>query len=289
MVLKECEFERWVRASHELFEIFEGRYSAYPLARKWVQEWLHSDKFTVSKEDLEIIDSLILNFNYNVFRNVRDEIEKDDHKWKALVSEIDQQFKRLKENNLTPGTHTNVGFAVAPYLFTWNFQRFKEYFKAKKEGFNLESYFNSLGEFLRIKKEELRVFKDKKLVFDELDQVAVKRIFKEINNKLKEIGIGNDEPTGTVKLLHIFAPYYFPLIDNAIARSVGLLSKEKRLSSNSYLEWMCRLKRWLGNYSKETIAKLEEDYGSSILKLVDEGLYMMSTVKQQIRVAKLGI
>lgn len=153
----------------------------------------------------------------------------------------------------------------------------------------MESYFNSLGEFLRIKKEELRVFKDKKLVFDELDQVAVKRIFKEINNKLKEIGIGNDEPTGTVKLLHIFAPYYFPLIDNAIARSVGLLSKEKRLSSNSYLEWMYRLKRWLGNYSKETIAKLEEDYGSSILKLVDEGLYMMSTVKQQIRVAKLVI
>jgi len=48
------------------------------------------------------------------------------------------------------------------------------------------------------------------------------------------------------------------------------------------------LKRWLQNYT-EMIERLERQYNSTIIRLVDEGLYMMSTVKQRTRVAELGI
>jgi hypothetical protein len=51
---------------------------------------------------------------------------------------------------------------------------------------------------------------------------------------------------------------------------------------------MNALKSWIQNYV-EVIEKLEKDYDSSILKLIDEGLYMMSTVKLRTRVAMLGI
>jgi len=51
---------------------------------------------------------------------------------------------------------------------------------------------------------------------------------------------------------------------------------------------MQRLKSWLGNY-KDVIEELENKYESSILKLIDEGFYMMCSVNLHIRVSKLGI
>ncbi|MEM3402628.1 MAG: hypothetical protein QXH08_05350 [Candidatus Hadarchaeales archaeon] len=289
-MLEKDDFLKWVNASHHMFEIFEGRNDAYPLAKKWIREWSDFGKFIIDERDNGIVNLLITSFDYDVFRNFNDKIERNDDEWTKLVNEVDRQFKKLIENNLKAGECKNVGFAVAPFLFTWNFQRFKEYFKKRKEDFDIESYFKDLGNFLSGKKEVLRGFRVKRLIYDEIEKERVMQIFDEINGKLKETGIGNNEPIGTIKLLHVFAPYYFPLIDNDIAKTIGglLPSKWESLTSDSYLKWMNALKSWLQNYS-EVINRLEEEYDSSILKLIDEGLYMMSTVKQRARIARLGI
>ena len=273
------EFEKWIEASHIMFEIFEGRYEIYPLARKWIQNWFSSEVFLIEKEDIERISNLFNKFDYEVY----------DVKEEELKKKINGQLMNLLKNNFNEGINENIGFAVSSYLFTWNFQRFKKYFK-KNENFNVEYYFKSLGEFLKNERDKLNIFRNKKLVSDQIEREKIEEIFNEVNNKLREIGIGNNEPIGTIKLVHIFAPYYFPLIDNYIARATGVLrnSRWDSLESDSYMRWMNALKNWLQNYF-DVIEEIERKYNSSILKLVDEGLYMMSTIKQRTRVAGLGI
>jgi len=286
-MLEKDEFESWIDASHKLFRIFEGRYDAYPLAKKWVQQWLSFDEFEIARRDATAIKGLIQDFPYNVFRNLKDPFEQDDNKWSKLVNEIDNQLNVFINDNLQLGKHRNVGLAIALFLFTWNFQRFKEYFK-RRGRVNLEHYFKALGAFLEEKKSELATFRNKKLISEQMETSEIRRFFGEINAELKELGIGNNEPVGTAKLLHIFAPYYFPLIDNSEARATGLTGYKESITSSHYVDWIIGLREWLLNYL-EIIEKLENEYNSSILKLADEGLYMMSTVKQQLRVVKLGI
>jgi hypothetical protein len=285
-VLDKDQFENWIKASHMLFEIFEGQYDAYPLAKKWVQEWLSFREFDVKKDDMTVINKLLEDFDCDVFRNIKDAYERNDKNWKSLKNTIINQFGRMVENNFKIGWNKNVGLAVAPYLFMWNFQRFKEYFKAKK--IDLEFYFKRLGVFLESKTSEFEFFREKKLVSDQIDHGKTKKLFEQINDKLKELGIGHNEPVGTAKLLHIFAPYYFPLIDNSEAQAVGLVVYGESITSNLYLKWMVKLKEWLQKYH-EQIGKLEKEHNFSILKLVDEGLYIMSTIKQKARVAELGL
>jgi len=264
-MLEKNQFENWINASHTLFEIFEGRYDAYPLARKWVREWLSFKEFAIEKKDLTVINGFIEDFDYDVFRNFRDYSERNNGYWRTLKNRIINQFRKLIKNNFEVGRRGNVGLAVALYLFTWNFQRFIE-----SKGSTFE------------------VFKEKRLISDQINPNEVKRIFEQINAKLKESGIGHNEPVGTAKLLHIFAPYYFPLIDNSEAQAIGLIEYGEPITSNHYLTWMITLKEWLQNY-RELIEKLEREHHSSIIKLVDEGLYIMSTVKQKARVAELGL
>ena len=277
-MLEKDEFEGWIRSSHTMFEIFDGRYDAYPLSALWVKEWFNSGSFGINKEHLGRISILLENFAYEAY-GVRGELKE----------KIDREFKNFIKASFHEGKNENIGFAIAPYLFTWNFQRFKEYFK-KKEDFNIEFYFKGLGVFLKSRIERLESFRSKRLISDQIENESIKTIFNEINSKLKEIGTENNEPVGTIKLLHVFAPYYFPLIDNEMAKAIwGVLSsKRESLTSNSYLKWMSALKSWLQNYI-EVIEKVEKEYNSSILKLVDEGLYMMISVKQRARVANLGI
>ena len=161
-MLEKSEFENWIKASHALFEIFEGRYDAYPLAKKWVQQWFSFEEFIVEKQDITVINGFIEDFDYNVFRNFRDPFERDDANWERLKNRINNQFKGLVKKNFDLGKRGNVGLAIAPFLFTWNFQRFKEYFK--RETIDLEYYFKELGRFTENKRGNLEVFKDKKLI-----------------------------------------------------------------------------------------------------------------------------
>jgi len=275
-MLDKIEFERWIRASHAMFEIFEGRFDAYPLAVKWMEEWFNSRGFAVQVEDEKRISSLLTNFDYGVYGVTG-----------QLGETIDKQFRSLVENHLKKGKSENAGFAVSPYLFTWNFKRFKEYFTRKRD-FSLELYFGRLGAFLGAKKEKLQSFCEKKLLRDQIEKAQVATLFETLNGELKVLGINNNEPVGTAKLLHVCSPFYFPLIDNEIAKALTLLPpKGESLTSKSYLKWMESLKTWLQNY--EMIENLEKEAQSSILKLVDEGLYVMSSIQLRYRVMRLSL
>lgn len=275
-MLENIEFERWIKASHTMFETFEGRFDAYPLAVRWLEEWFNSRWFTVQVEHEKRISSLLRNFDYGVY-GVTGELRQT----------IDKQFSSLVANHLKNGKSENTGFAVSPYLFTWNFQRFKEYFTRRRD-FSLERYFSELGRFFEADMEKLQSFRDRKLVCNQIEKAQVADIFEELNSELKGLGIHNNEPVGTIKLLHVCSPYYFPLIDNDIAKALGLLPpRGESLTSQSYLKWMEALKTWLRNY--DMIENLEKEAQSSILKLVDEGLYVMSSIKLRYRVNKLGL
>lgn len=286
-MLAKNEFEDWISASHKLYDIFEQRYDAYPLALKWVQQWQSFNKFIIDNKDLDTVRHLVREFNCNAFRNTKDPMERDNAKWSTFSQKITAQFGSFVNNTIKSGESGELGKAISVYLLTWNFQRFKEYFKYNQQ-FDLESYFIELGEFLEAKSQILKSFQERNLVLDHIDRDEIRRVFNEINIKLKKLGKGQNEPVGTVKILHIFAPSYFPLIDNSEAKAIGLLGYYESLTIDHYLTWMTLLKKWLLNYT-DVIEKLEKQHNYTIVRLVDEGLYLMSTVKQRLRVAELGI
>ena len=137
----------------------------------------------------------------------------------------------------------HIGKAVSLYLLTWNFQRFKEYFKYNEQ-FDLDLYFKELGIFLELKRAAFKNFLEKNLVSDPIEETEIRRLFGEINVKLKELGKWQNEPVGTAKILHIFAPHYFPLIDNSEAQAIGITDFQESLTVDHYLTWMNALKRW---------------------------------------------
>jgi len=265
------EFECWIRASHEMFECLEGRYDVYPLATLWVNQWLDSSIYVVQNEHIARINNLIDDFEYTVFGVYGKQAEK-----------IDKQFRSLIKDFLRTGE--NIGYAIAPYLFTWNFQRFKKYF-IEDNSFDLNSYFNELGRFLDSRKQEIKHFRGRKMLEEEIESGRIEKLFNDLNNKLKELGIGHNEPIGVIKILHVCSPQYFPLIDNDIAKAFRLKkNKRESLTSFHYLKWMKSVQSWLSKYDKIKIEKLETEFGRSILKLVDQALYIMCSLNLKKRV-----
>ena len=211
-MLSKNEFVRWVKASHDLFEIFEGRYDAYPLARKWIDEWFLNGEFTVRDSDKQRIINLINNLNFDAFgikdHNLQDKIKN-------------QLFLLLERLDERPN---NVGFAASFFLFTWNLQRFRHYF-SRKTNFSLLEYFESVGDKLESLKKQFEFFRNRNLLSDDIYEEKVTETYGKVNEILKAAGTGNNEPVGTIKLLHVFSPSYFPLLDNPIAEQNGVKGK----------------------------------------------------------------
>jgi len=277
-MLNQIDFERWIKAVHDIFEIFEGRFDAYPISRRWIEEWYTYGFFNVSGDDIQRLDKLKENFEYSAFgvNNIE------------LRGRIDNQFKNLVEELSNNSNCENIGFGVALYLFTWNFQRFKIYFQ-RNTNFNLIRYFQNLEDFFADIKDMLGNFSKKKIYSNEIEYEDIKEIFNRINDKLKEVGINQNEPIGVVKLLHIFAPYYFPLIDNPIAKTTGLKHQRESLKVGEYVKWMRSLRKWIESYDEKKIREIEKQCGESILKLIDEGFYVMSSVNLSLRIKLMGL
>ena len=70
-------------------------------------------------------------------------------------------------------------------------------------------YFESVGEELGKLKNKFEIFKSKNLLFDETDEGKIREIYSEVNEILKKAGIRNNEPIGTIKLLHVFSQVTF--------------------------------------------------------------------------------
>jgi len=276
-MIGQTDFEKWIEAVHSIFEIFEGRYDVYPISRRWIDEWYKNGVFSISQNDTERLNNLKENLDYSAF-GINDT---------KLQERIDKSFGDLI-TTLNSGNCENIGFGIAPYLLTWNFRRFKEYFIGKTY-FSLSSYFEDLGTFIKSIKNELEEFRKRKIYLDEIKEDKIKKIFNKANKKLKSLGINQNEPVGVVKLLHILAPNYFPLIDNPIAEATGLKQRRESLTIDEYIIWMKALKRWCENYEKKKIEEIEKRYDESILKLIDEGFYVMSSINLSLRIKLMGL
>lgn len=279
------EFKKLINSAHNFFEVFEGRYDAYPLALRYMGEWLENGKFEILGEDYAKVENLLANFNFNAYRNKRDQEEKNELSWKRVVEEAKEQAQSLLKI-FKPGKHENIGLGLAPYLFTWNFQRFKEYIREnikRKEDFSVVIYFSELGKVCENVQNELLQFRELKLIKNDIKEKPIRTIFNILNRELKKLGVGKNEPIAVIKIIHIYAPYYFPLADNNILKRFRLDT-----SATGYIDWMRKLQNWLRNY-KDVIPNLEEEAKSSILKLVDELFYVMITVKLRYRVNILGL
>jgi len=279
-MLSKNEFEVWVRSSHGLYTVFEGRYDFYPLSLQLVEEWWRNNgRYRISEEVLRFLQSRLQQLDYSVF-GVPEEMRRA----------IDNAFKDFLSRHFIVGEQSNVGVAIAPYLFTWNIKRFKIYFEENPQ-FSLSDYFIALGLEIDRLRDEIAYFRSKRFVDSDVDsdELKVRGLLKtviEILRKLSKeyVGRKHEEPLATIKILHILAPNYFLLLDNNIAKAVGL----GRVRIDTYITWMKRLKSWLQNYV-DVLEKLEKEFGLPMLKLVDEGLYIMCTVNLSKRVKFLGI
>jgi hypothetical protein len=279
-MLSKNEFEVWVRSSHGFYTIFESRGDFYPLSLRLVEEWWRNNgRYCINDEMLRFLQSGLQYLDHAIFG-----VEE------ALKSVVTNAFKEFLSKYFTVGEQSNVGVAIAPYLFTWNIKRFKTYFEENPQ-FSLSDYFTALGLEIDRLRDEIAYFRSKRLVDRDInsDEPKVRELLKTVIKILRRLSIEyvgkeHEEPLATIKILHILAPNYFPLLDNEIAKAVGL----KRARMDAYITWMKRLKSWLQNYV-DVLEKLEKEFGLPMLKLVDECFYIMCTVDLSKRIQFLGM
>jgi hypothetical protein len=263
-MLDKKEFEDWIKESHEEYSNTQQKYDAYLLAKKWVHQWLYFGKFVIEPKDMITAERLVKEFK---------------------VASFGAKFNEFVSEKIKVGESSDIGTAVSLYLLTWNSQRFKAYFRTYAE-FDLKNYFEQLGFFLENKRDILKAFCEKALVSTQLNRDGIEKLFEAVNGKLKELGEGYNEPVGTAKVLHVFAPDFFPLIDNDEAKALGLIGDKESITHRQYITWMIMLRNWLLNFT-DVIEKLEKLYNSSIIRLVDEGLFLIKHNHE--KVAELGI
>jgi len=279
-MLSKNEFEVWVRSSHGFYTIFESRGDFYPLSLRLVEEWWRNNgRYYINDEMLRFLQSGLQYLDYTIF-GIKE----------TLKSVVANAFNEFLSKYFTVGEHSNVGVAIAPYLFIWNIKRFKTYFEENPQ-FSLSNYFTALGLEIDRLRDEIAYFRSKKLVDCDInsDEPKVRELLKTVIKILRRLSIEyvgkkHEEPLATIKILHILAPNYFPLLDNEIAKAVGL----KRARMDTYITWMKKLKSWLQNYV-DMLEKLEKEFGLPMLKLVDECFYIMCTVDLSKRIQFLGM
>jgi len=270
-MIDEQSLIRWLKGADEIFEALEGRGDAYNLCRKWIETWFSCEKFCITEEDeifLKEFDLLIFN------EGVKERMKKD----LVFIK------KRLTE-------HTKeISFALSLYLISWNIRRFETYFQ-RDVNFSFEDFFTSLndvfnGGFLS-NIEELRKFH---LFKNQIKKDLIMSIYEKLHRKLKQIGTGTqNEPVSTIKIMHIIAPYYIPLLDNPIAEA---LKKEKvceffsyrpgrywgiEIDQNSMIEYMAWIKEKFSPFSR-AVFSLESEKRKSFLKLLDQALYIRYSI-----------
>jgi len=286
-MLSRDEFEVWIRSCHGLYTIFESRTDFYPISLQLVEEWWRNNgKYHINDEILKSLHSKLqyLDNKYYEHFGVKGDLQRI----------LSSAFNEFISRHFTIGEHDNIGVAIAPYLFTWNLQRFKKYFERNPQ-FKLSDYFTALGREVSMLKDEIAYFRGKRLIDSDIesDEDRIRNLYDAICTILKKlniiyVGIDENEYVGTVKILHILAPNYFPLLDNEIAKAAGLIKDRENITWPKYITWIKGLRLWLQNYV-DVLEKLENEFKSSMLKLIDESLYIMSTVTLSKRVPSLGI
>jgi len=270
-MIDEQSLIRWLKGADEIFEALEGRGDAYSLCRKWVEEWFSGGKFCITDEDKNFLKEFeLLIFNERV------------------KSKIENNLAQLKEKL---ENHTeDISFTFSLYLISWNIRRFETYFERNND-FNFEDFFVSLNEvFNQEFLEWLKVLRKFHLLKDEIKSDLVMGIYEKLHQKLRAIGTGTqNEPVSTIKIMHIVAPFYIPLLDNPIAAA---LKKEKvceffsyrqdrykgiEIGRDSLIGYMTWIKRKFSSFS-DTVLSLELEKHKSFLKLLDQAFYIRYSI-----------
>jgi hypothetical protein len=171
-------------------------------------------------------------------------------------------------------------------FFTWNARRFIEYLRIKKD-FDAVAYFQRLGDFLVTSRRELSRASRLELLSEA--GPPDDSLWDSIHALLKTLGINQNEPVGTIKILHIFAPRYFPLLDNRIAEAFHLKQIREPITKAVYFgTWLPKVRGWLGSFGDAPM-RLEREMGGSILKLIDEAFYVISSIDLSRRAGELGV
>lgn len=274
MPLTAEQFVEFVSAGHALFNLFEARWDFHPAAARVVSEWLADGRFELDADTAS---------------RVRAWSEGADKAFGTRLKQGQDWFGRCiaqLADALTPRTHENIGLGIAPYFFTWNARRFIEYLR-KRRDFNPVSYFERLGDSLVAVRAELsRASRQDLLIETGLPDPS---LWDGIHESLKTLGIKQNEPVGTIKILHIFAPRYFPLLDNPIAEAFGLKRNGEPITKDLYFgAWLQKVQRWLRSFGDAPM-RLEREIGGSVLKLVDEAFYVVSSIDLSRRAGELGL
>ncbi len=273
-MIDERSLIRWLKGADEIFEALEGRGDAYNLCRRWVEEWFSCRKFCITDEDKNFLKEFeLLIFNEKV------------------KSKIENNLVQLKEKL---ESHTeDIAFAFSLYLISWNIRRFEIYFERNTD-FNFENFFVSLNELFNQEfLEGLEALRKFHLLKNEIKSDLVMGIYEKLHQKLREIGTGiQNEPVSTIKIMHIVAPFYIPLLDNPIAEA---LKKEKvceffsyrkgrysryrgiEIDPDSLIKYMAWIKEKFSSFS-DTILSLEWEKHKSFLKLLDQAFYIRYSI-----------
>ncbi|WP_114794420.1 hypothetical protein [Vibrio cholerae] len=220
----------------------------------------------------------------------------DDYDLAPLLNEgsDERQLSTLK-NRLSSVSNKGIGFAIAPYLFIWNIRRFDKY--SEYSCFDIVKYFSELNGFFDDNKSYFVLFKDNHLRFNPVPHDNVRSLYQLFNEKLKEIGIGQNEYVGLMKLTHLINPYAFPIIDNDIAKGVKLIgSKNDFLSIEKCVQWHSLVSACISGFHENETTDFEK-LGVSLVRALDLALmhyriepsaYSKASNKNKFHIRSLG-
>lgn len=140
--------------------------------------------------------------------------------------------------------------------------------------------FDKLERFLKKRHSEINQFRNRTVeTLDKKDEDKIKALFNELLTAL--ISEGKDKkfrksPVAVAKALHILAPDFFPLWDNAIADAYGCCWTNSSEAFQNYVDF-CWKNKALVKYIKGL--NIPNEKKKSWLKLIDEYNYAKFTYK----------
>lgn len=150
-------------------------------------------------------------------------------------------------------TSLSVAEALAVLLQTWN----RMYYTYRRFD---SQHFSDIKHLVSSHQQVLATFRQRSIEsFSDEDEATVKRVFESFEEVLGAVGAS--------KSLHLLAPRFFPLWDNAIARAYGAGLRERGRNADRYCHFMgIAKKQWEGLGGEQAI-------GRNPLKVIDEYNY----------------
>lgn len=138
--------------------------------------------------------------------------------------------------------------------------------------------FDKLESFLKKRQDDINSFRSRSLEsLSKQDEGKIKILFGELLRALTSEGKDKKQrksPVAVAKALHLLAPGFFPIWDNAIAREYGCYWMTSDQAPEEYIAFCRKNKDFMAYLIKEDMTKPE---GKSWVKLIDEYNYAKFT------------